>query len=137
MRVFLILLGLSAAIYSCGPTKSGSGKTYPSQNEVIRIANDSLEYEILIVESGFDSWLATQPKKGYHSQSFLENKNRRFVAEYNTRVLNPGRYSRDLYSEQINYDPNVDYGLEVNYLLYNYFLYFQDKYKQHFIGSRN
>lgn len=132
-----MILGLSVAIYSCGPVKSGNDKNSVSENELVRIANDSLEYEIIIVEPGFNSWLISQPKQGYHSQTFLENKNRLFVTEYNTRVLNPNRYSMDLYSELINYDPAVDYGHEVNYLLYNYFLYFQDKYNQHFIGSRN
>ena len=91
----------------------------------------------MIVEPGFNSWLVSQPKQGYYSQAFSENKNRMFVSEYNSRVLNPNRYSLNLYSDQINYDPTVNYGQEVNSLLYNYFLYFQDKYKQNFIGSRN
>jgi|SRR5690554_3547242 len=135
MKTFLMLIGLSVAMYSCGPTKSNSeGSTI---DETVRIANDSLEYEILIVEQGFQGWLASQPKQGHYDQSFLENKNRIFVSEFNSRVLNPNQYSRDLYSEQINYNPSIDYGYEVNYLLYNYFLYFQNKYKQDFIGSRN
>lgn len=132
-----MILGLSVALYSCGPVKNSSENNSTSENDIVRIANDSLEYEIIIIESGFNSWLVSQPKRGFHSQSFLENKNRSFVIEYNTRALNPNRYSRDLYSEQINYDSTVDYGYEVNYMLYNYFLYFQDKYKQTFIGSRN
>lgn len=132
-----MILGLSVALYSCGPAKNGTDRGSASENDVVRIANDSLEYEIMIIEPGFNSWLVSQPKQGHYGQSFLENKNRMFVTEYNSRVLNPNRYSPNLYSERINYDPTVDYGYEVNYLLYNYFLYFQDKYKQHFIGSRN
>lgn len=137
MKTFLVVLGLSVALYSCGPTKDSTVKPSSTSEDTIRIANDSLEYEIIIIEPGFNSWLVSQPKKGYHSQSYLENKNRSFVSEYNARVLNPNRYSRDLYAEQINYDPTEDYGYDVNYLLYNYFLYFQEKYNQHFIGSRN
>lgn len=137
MKTFLMLLGLSVAIYSCGPTKSSSEGSSTNETETVRIANDSLEYEILIVEQGFQGWLSSQPKQGHYDQSFLENKNRMFVSEFNSRVLNPNKYSRELYSEQINYNPSVDYGYEVNYLLYNYFLYFQNKYKQDFIGSRN
>jgi hypothetical protein len=30
----------------------------------------------------------------------------------------------------INYDQNVDYGYEVNYLIYNYMVYFQNTFKQ-------
>lgn len=52
------------------------------------------------------------------------------VTEWNARVLQPRQFNPDLYELQINYDPKMDYGYEVNYLLYNYFLYFQIKYKQ-------
>jgi hypothetical protein len=30
----------------------------------------------------------------------------------------------------INYDPTVDYGYEVNYLIYNYMIYFQNTFNQ-------
>mgnify|MGYP006879604944 CR=1 FL=1 len=139
MKNFLLLIALSAAIYSCGTGNSAmnGSSSETTKNDTIRIANDSLEYEIMIIEPGFDSWLVSQPPRGFYGQSILETKNRLFVSEYNSRVMNPTRYSHNLYSEQINYDPNVDYGYEVNYLLYNYFVYFQDKYNQKFIGGRN
>lgn len=138
MKNFLILIALSFAIYSCGTgNMNNNSNTGVSSNDTIRIANDSLEYEILIIEPGFDSWLVTQPKRGFYGQSLLESKNRSFVSEYNNRVLQPNQYSRNLYGEQINYDPAMDYGYEVNYLLYNYFIYFQDRYNQKFIGGRN
>ena len=34
--------------------------------------------------------------------------------------------------QQINYDDKIDYGMEVNYLLYMYFEFFQDKYNKDF-----
>lgn len=135
LRTFLILLTVSAFFWSCHTQKSAV-KIHTSSDEV-RIANDSLEYEIIIFEPGFEGWLATQPKQGFYSQSFLENKNRSFVNEYNYRVLHANRNQKSLYPQRIEYESNVDYGMEVNYLLYNYFLYFQKKYNQHFIGSRN
>ena len=139
MKNFLFILTLSFAIYSCGTFNKtmGNSSAEITKNDTIRIANDSLEYEIMIIEPGFDSWLISQPPRGFYGQSFLESKNRSFVSEYNNRVLQPARYSHNLYGEQINYDPTVDYGYEVNYLLYNYFVYFQDKYNQKFIGGRN
>ncbi len=140
MKTFLLLISISLAIYSCGTGNTAitnDGNSGIVKNDTVRIANDSLEYEIMIIEPGFDSWLISQPKRGFYGQSYLETKNRLFVSEYNNRVLQPQRYSHSLYSEQINYDPTVDYGYEVNYLLYNYFVYFQDKYNQHFIGGRN
>lgn len=139
MKKIILLFSICIAIYSCGSGNNMKGTTSKGviQNDTIRIANDSLEYEIMIIEPGFDSWLISQPPRGFYGQSFLELKNRSFVSEFNSRVLNPGRYSHKLYSEQINYDPTIDYGYEVNYLLYNYFVYFQEEYNQKFFSGRN
>lgn len=124
-------------IFSCGTGNTSMSSSETTKNDTIRIANDSLEYEIIIIEPGFQSWLISQPPRGFYGQPKLEGSNRQFVAEYNNRVLQPNQYSRNLYTEQINYDPTIDYGYEVNYLLYNYFVYFQEKYNQKFIGGRN
>lgn len=139
MKNLLLIFAFSLAILSCGTGNKAidNSSTDTTESDTIRIANDSLEYEIMIIEPGFDSWLISQPKPGHYGQSFLESKNRLFVSEYNSRVLQPQNYSRNLYTEQINYDTAVDYGYEVNYLLYNYFVYFQHKYNQKFIGGRN
>lgn len=140
MRNIIFIVVLSIAIYSCGSGNQTISSTPPTQtktNDTIRIANEDLEYEIIIVEQGFDSWLVSQPPRGFYGQTKLESKNRQFVTEYNSRVLQPNKYPRGLYSEQINYDPGTDYGYEVNYLLYNYLVYFQEKYNQKFIGGRN
>ena len=140
MKTILLLLGLSLTIYGCGSGNTGiknNSDTIATEGDTIRIANESLEYEIIIIEPGFDSWLISQPVRGHYGQSYLETKNRSFVTDYNSRVLQPTRYPSNLYSERINYDPTVDYGYEVNYMLYNYFMYFQDKYKQRLTGGRN
>jgi hypothetical protein len=139
MKIFFLILAISATLYSCGSGNSTINGTSAetAKNDTIRIANDSLQYDIMIIENGFDSWLITQPKRGFYGQAYLETKNRMFVSEYNNRVLQPQQYSSNLYTERINYESAVDYGYEVNYLLYNYFVYFQDKYNQKFIGGRN
>ena len=97
--------------------------------DTVRIANDSIQYEIIIIEPGFDSWLATAKPKNYFSLVYLENKNRLWVSEWNRRVLD-SRYDRNLYEMRIDYEPHIRYGFEVNYLLYQYFSYFQQRYKQ-------
>lgn len=104
-------------------------------NDTVRIANDSLEYEVIIIDPGFSSWLASRAyPRGYHSQTYLENKNRLYVTEWNIRVLQPQRYNPNLYEMQINYDQNINYGYEVNYLIYNYMIYFQNTYNQKLYG---
>jgi hypothetical protein len=64
-------------------------------------------------------------------QSYLENKIYCGL-ENGRRVLQPFRYNRNLYEMTINYNQNIDYGYEVNYLIYNYMVFFQNTYKQNF-----
>mgnify|MGYP003668481818 CR=1 FL=1 len=133
MKYLILVTIILVSLISCNSNKTtinnnSTDSSTSISNDTIRIANDELEYEILIFEPGFQSWLATQPPKGYYGIYHLESKNRLFVLEYNNRVI---QYkTRDLYEQEINYTPTVKYGLEVNYLLYNYFIYFQKKYKQ-------
>ncbi len=49
---------------------------------------------------------------------------------WNQRNLQPMTYDPNLYELRIDYDTRTDYGYEVNYKLYNYFIYFQRKYNQ-------
>ena len=125
-----------ALVYGCASTqndKNLNGTNTATATDTVRIANDSLEYEIIIIEPGFSTFLYSIAKpEGYYSQSYLENKNQFLVSEYNQRVNQPFRYNADLYPQQINYDYTVDYGYEVNYKLYNYFVYFSRQYNQRF-----
>lgn len=116
------------------PTKQGNESTV-TKADTIRIANDSLQYEIVIIDLGYTSWLASQARpRGFYSESFLENRNQIYTVEWNNRVLQPQRYSPNLYEMSINYDASIHYGYEVNYLLYNYFVYFQIANKQALSG---
>jgi hypothetical protein len=131
MKYFLSILIIASVIFSCDSSKSvmkGDSEAVVEKDRV-RIANDSLEYEIIIIEPGFDSYLISQPPMGYYELSFLENRNAFYVVEFNNRVRDL-RYSRNLYNQEIEYRSNIDYGLEVNYLLYNYFQFFEQRYKQ-------
>jgi hypothetical protein len=114
---------------------TNTDKSLTTQNDTVRIANDELQYEVIIIDPGFSSWLASRAyPRGYHSQSYLENKNRIYVSEWNSRVLQPRQYSPNLYEMTIDYQPQIDYGYEVNYLIYNYMIYFQNTYKQKLNG---
>ena len=134
----LVLFTGLLTISSCGSTKEALAisdvekKAFEQKKgDTIAIANEEAEYEIIIIEPGFDFWLKSVAKpKNYYSQSYLENRNRIYVTNWNQRVLQPQRYGANLYELQIDYDPNIDYGYEVNYKLYNYFIYFQRKYNQ-------
>jgi len=134
MRPLVTLVVLAILIFSCDTGKTAmKGDINPQvvENDTIHIANPELEYEIIIIEPGFDSWLFTQHPREFYNLTYLENKNRIYTTEYNRRVHDT-RYSTLLYTQEIYYDPMIHYGLEVNYLLYNYFKYFEKKYKQKF-----
>jgi len=130
MKTIIILLFTIIGILSCNTSKkivtNDSNQTKKTVSDTVRIANDSLEYEVVIIDPGFSTWLATRARpRGFYSESYLENKNMFWVAEWNSRVNQSQRYSRNLYELPINYDRNIHYGYEVNYLIYNYLVYFQ------------
>jgi len=139
MKKYIYIAGIILiVITSCNSSKSivsKSEQTITTQNDTVRIANDELEYEVIIIDPGFNTWLVSRAfPRGYHSQSFMENKNRFWISEWNTRVLQPFRYDPNLYEMNIDYNSNIDYGYEVNYLIYNYLVYFQNTNKQKLFG---
>lgn len=119
---------------SCGSTSKTSVKSDQNIPEgAVRIANDSLEYEIIIFDIGFETYLVSIARpEWYYSLATLENRNRFYVTEWNIRARDPFRYNPNIYENEINYDPNIRYGLEVNYKLYNYFKFVEYKYKEVF-----
>lgn len=131
MRFIIVFCCVLILAVGCDSSKRpvSSDKPDTATSDTVRIVNDSLEYEITIIEPGFYGWLMTQRGKNYYSVDFLEMRNQRYAMEYNRRVYDPS-YPRNLYVQEINYDPQVRYGLEVNYLLYHYFLYFEQTYNQ-------
>lgn len=141
MKTFFYIFLISLCFIGCNTSKTNIDKSLINKdikitdNDTIRIENDSLEYEIIIIEPGFNTWLkSTAKQEGYYSQQYLEAKNYILVNEWNNRVNNPQQFDPNLYELSIDYSPNIDYGYEVNYKMYNYFVYFQLKYKQKLSG---
>ncbi|MGV8992810.1 MAG: DUF6146 family protein [Flavobacterium sp.] len=127
MKNIILSTLLLLILTSCGSSKPMANTTAVKDSDKVVIANDSLEYEVIIIDSGFSTYLATTAyPRNYYSQSFLENKNNMWIREYNARA----RQGKSLYEMPIDYESNIDYGYEVNYLLYNYMVYFQNKYNQ-------
>ena len=100
-------------------------------SEAVEISDEKTEYEIIVLEPGFNAWLRSIARpEGYYSQKFLENRNKVLVIQWNQRVQQPFNFDPQLYQFEINYSPFIDYGYDVNYKLYNFFIYFQRKYNQ-------
>jgi len=132
---YIIISFLSFFIfYSCNSSQNNTrtNDIVPTDtaNDTIKIVNEELEYEIIIIEVGFESWLLTQKPIWYYPNYTLAFRNYLYVTEWNLRVTQPFRYDPNLYEQEINYRPNIDYGIEVNYKLYMYFQFFQQKYHQ-------
>jgi len=142
MKNILYILVVFGFIIACNTSKPIASKKIKSEKEIaqvnndtVTIENDELEYEIIIIEPGFNFWLASRARpEGYYSQQFLENRNYLYVTEWNQRVLQPQRFDSNLYEMRIDYQNGIDYGYDVNYKLYNYFIYFQLTYKQQLTG---
>lgn len=130
MRILKNVLALSilgVLLYACSanPLKKTGTKEEP-----VVIANDSLEYEIIIMDVGFTNYLNSIARPvGFYSQTYLEQKNRNYVQVWNYRARNTPRFNADIYANVIDYQMNVDYGYDVNYKLFNYFEFAQRKYR--------
>ena len=120
---FLILIMLMLA--SCATQR---------KTAQVRISNDaaesedSLEYELIIIDPGFETWfISTARPVWFYSQSYLETWNRQYVSAWNQQYTG-GRNSR-VFETFIDYQPTIDYGLDLNYRLFYYFQYVEKKLK--------
>jgi len=138
MKTLVAVIGLLLIIIGCNSTKTVADvvqNPLAKASDTVKIANDSLEYEVIIIDAGFSSWLAGRARpRGFYSESFLEIKNQLYVAEWNRRASQPLLFDPNLYMMAIDYQPTIHYGYEVNYLIYNYFIYFQNRYNQRLGG---
>ncbi len=127
MKKYLFIPVLLALLLGCASQKKVAGAPVAGamKNDTIRIANDKLEYEVIIIDPGFSNWFNMNAKpRNYYSQSYLESRNLPWVTEWNIRVNQPMRYG-NLFEQRIDYNAGTDYGYEVNYMLYYYLTYFQ------------
>ncbi|WP_010135595.1 DUF6146 family protein [Ochrovirga pacifica] len=134
--ISLCIILITALACASAPNKKTAvtKQTNSIGTDTIKIVNEEEEYEIIIIDPGFNTWLVGNAKqRGFYSQKYLEIKNQFLVNQWNLRVNQPNRFNANLYCMRIEYNPLIDYGYEVNYLLYNYFLYFQKKYQQQLI----
>ena len=129
---FLSILLVGISITGCKTVrKAESAAQQPPQVKLVKNnaeeEKDSVEYELIVLDPRFESWLATQPSANFYSQQYYETWNQQYVTEWNHRHNNPQRYG-SFYETYIDYDPHIDYGLELNYRLYYYFRFIEDEY---------
>ncbi|WP_298766148.1 DUF6146 family protein [uncultured Polaribacter sp.] len=134
IKQILFILCATFLFVSCGTLQKNEKQV--SKEKPVVIANDSLAYEIIIIDIGFNYFLnAIAQPKGFYNQNYLEVRNRAWVTSWNIRAQNPIAYNQNIYENNIDYQPNIDYGYDVNYKLFNYFLFAQRKYKMSLGGG--
>lgn len=96
----------------------------------ITFEQDEEEYDLIVSDPDYEIYLKTiaQPMNHY-SESFYLSKNQFYVIEWNLRHNNPLRYNPNIYTSYISYDPNIEYGLNFEFKLYNFFKFVEWKYK--------
>lgn len=129
--ILLFILGMTISCHSTKSLSQNKNKTILT-SDTLSIANEELDYEIIIIDPGFSSWFNTNSRpRSYYSLPFLEARNRVWVAEWNSRVNSASFTNQNsLYEMSIDYNNFTNYGFEVNYMLYNYLVYFQLNYNQ-------
>jgi uncharacterized protein YcfL len=121
MKNIFLLAIFSILIFACTVKKDIVRIDGPMQ------LDDSVQYELIINEPGYDSWMATNSKpEWYHEKAYYRNWNNTYTVEFNSRVRQTS--SGHPFVEIINYDPQIDYGLDIDYRLYWYFKYIEHKY---------
>jgi hypothetical protein len=116
-KLFIILFAFMAA---CTSNKQpGNTVQKPIDSDIaIKSDQNEEEYDIIIDDPGFDSWLITNGDAQFeHTNDYYKNWNQRYVSYWNSNFTN-----------QINYDYSKDYGYDVNYKLFHYFQFVQSRY---------
>jgi len=121
----LAFLGLVfMAVCACSSLK----ETSVSGKQAGPVVIDSTEYDITIIDPDFDRWYTV------HYSPALERTNEYYRSMNSQGVINWNHYfTRNRYStvigSYINYNPSVDYGLEVNRRLYWYFRFIEENFR--------
>ncbi|QTV05619.1 DUF6146 family protein [Faecalibacter bovis] len=128
IRFFSILI-LSIFITSC-TTNSVSNNNATTGNKLTFEPNDNGEYDIIVFDPQYDIFLKSIARpKTYNTYEFYKSKNRMYTSIWNQRHMMPSVYDQNLYAVSIDLDSNVDYGLDFEYKLFNFFQFIEWKYK--------
>ena len=92
----------------------------------IEVEADSVDYELIIIDSGFESWLAMQKPAEFYSNDYYQSWNQRYVNEWNA-LYSSGMDRHPEIESYIDYRPGTVYDIDLNYRLYYYFLFFEKK----------
>lgn len=117
-------IGLSV-ILLIGCTSSNRLLKVPDEN-LVDIAQNESAYELIVLDPGFDTWFITawSPAKD-RSVAYYSNWNNQYVSEWNYKAMQP--HTSKFFDTVIQYNPTIEYGIEVERKLYYYFRWVDTK----------
>jgi hypothetical protein len=124
MKKLIIFSIVLVAAWSCTQQK----EVAKSRATVPTVILDSTEYEITIIDIDFDRWYMMRYSPSMdRSNDYYRSMNASGVINWNDY------YTRNKYNQvigsYINYNPSVDYGIEVNRRLFWYFKFIEETYR--------
>lgn len=122
LSIIILCLLFSNCTTKVPPTKEENTLTFEK--------NDEEEYDIIVLDPQYETYLVSiaRPME-FYSENYYKNKNQIYVTEWNLRHSQPFNYDPDFYAVRIDYEPNKDYGMKLEYKLYNFFEFIKWKYK--------
>jgi hypothetical protein len=124
--IFLVALMLSAGAYAF-QSDLYQNKVISKIDSVAISPGDTTEYELIVMDSGFDNWFVSNRKPiWYHEKEYYHAKNTFYAINWNIRVHD--NMHREPYDFEIDYDQKIDYGIELEWQLFWYFKYIEQKY---------
>ncbi|MGA3014698.1 MAG: DUF6146 family protein [Bacteroidales bacterium] len=120
MKRFLFIGIIALFFWACSTGKESAKATAArSQNN-----KDSSEYQIRIIDPFFNHWYLCAYSEAYdHTNDYYRSRDQIAAVTWND-YYRAGQYS-DVIDSYIDYQPDIDYGIEVNRTLYWYFSYLQ------------
>ena len=127
--ILMAVIGGSSSI-SAQTVSQNSNSAAVKKSDIVYIT-DHKSFEVTFKGEQFYKWLKKQSPKHKYLQSSLEIENMQYADEWNRRVGNP-KYNSNMYVQQVDYQikPKLHYGMDVNYELFMYFKFFEEKYEK-------
>jgi hypothetical protein len=124
IKVLLFIGIMALAAVACTPARDAAKTSAMVKQDT----SDSTSYEITIIDIYFDEWYQTHysPAKD-RTNEFYRVKNNIAVSRWNY-YYNTTQYTWVI-DCSIDYRADIDYGMDVNRLLYWYFTYITENYK--------
>ena len=129
MRTFILFIIATFSFISCTTNKLENEKSN-TENKLTFEPNEDGEYDIIVFDPQYDVYLKSIARpKTYNTYDYYKTRNRLYTTIWNQRNMMPSVYDPNLYAVSIDLDPNVDYGLNFEYKLFNFFQFIEWKYR--------